>query len=162
MPAGGIALLLILVYNRTIQATFTLKVETMPTAAEFIAQHANLPIVSEIELFENFSLDMTQHRILKWDDNGRVVETTAMQRQAGQKESERQLWHMSKLSPERANAMRETERLARLAELTAAYQADSGFELEVDPMTFATGLAKAYRNHTGETPTFLLDDDGTL
>ena len=133
------------------------------TVDQFLA--ANLPAgfyPSDVECFENFGLDMTESYSKRWNDAGRVERVPAMQKVAGQKQSERMLWSVKPATPANAAAARDAERAANVEAMAAAYAANENYELEVDPFTFATGLAKAYRHHTGEAPSFLLDDDGEL
>lgn len=133
------------------------------TVDQFLA--ANLPAgfyPTDVECFQNFGLDMTECYHKQWNEAGRVERVPAMQKVSGQKQSERMLWHVGPATPANAAAARDAERAANVEAMAAKYAANPEFELEVDPCTFAIGLAKAYRHHTGEMPTFLLDDDGEL
>ena len=114
--------------------------------------------VNDMTGFDWFNLDMT--RSLVEVEPG--VKLAVMAREPGQKVTERQLWAFVPVAAERVAVAVAAERQAGLEQLTAKYAADTAFELEVDTFTFATGLAHAYRHHTGEVPTFLLDDDGSL
>jgi len=127
---------------------------------QFIA--ANLPArfqVSELDMFKNFTLDMTESYHTQWNEDGRVERVPAMQRISGQKESERKLWHIKPASQDNVAKLDKAEHAERLAATQASYAADDNFELEVDPYTFAIGLANACRAY-GFEPTFLLDEDG--
>lgn len=128
---------------------------------------AYVPAVSDLDCFRNFELDMTESFYLRQGDDkylcdnmGRVERVRVMERKPGQKTSERMLWAIGPVAPERAAAAAARERQVELDRLAAAYANDPNFELEVDVTTFATGLAHAYRHHTGEMPMFLLDDNG--
>lgn len=121
-----------------------------------------------IRPFAMFGLDMT--KCIVHSEDG--ISLAAMVKENGQRATERQLWRIEKLAAERKSVADAAERAERLAAMVSSYgniTADTvnGFELDCETMTLATGLAKAYRNHTatddnpaGELPTFLLDDDG--
>lgn len=126
---------------------------------QLIAQYVPQP--TDVELFDMFNVDMTESQVLVEVD-GRLAMVNAMQRVSGQKTSERMLWSVGKVAPEKAAAIAQSERKAELDRLAAAYANDPAFEVECDTMALAIGLAKAYTHHTGEVPTFLLDDDGSL
>lgn len=77
---------------------------------------------------------------------------------------------VSPLPKAKLEEMREKDKQTRLEELKAKYQAEGvkdkqgniigGFEIEpADYVNFATNLAKAFREQTGELPVFLLDED---
>jgi hypothetical protein len=117
---------------------------------------------NDIRGFDWFHLDMTQSYFKRWNDNGRVERVAVMQRQAGQKTSERMLWTVGPVSKDKAESLVKIEREAELSRLQLAYANNPNFELDCEPMTLAIGLAKAYRHHTGELPSFLLDDNGEL
>jgi hypothetical protein len=117
-----------------------------------------------IRPFAMFGLDMTKSIVHSEDG----ISMAAMVKENGQRESERQLWKIEKVAPERAAVAAAAERAERLAEMESAYNVMEGelpvegFELECDPITFATGLAKASWLHNKALPTFLLDSDGEL
>lgn len=120
---------------------------------------ALVPTVSDLDCFRNFELDMTESFYLRWNESGRVERVAAMQREKGQKESERQLWSIGPVAQERLAAINARERQEGLDRLAAQYQSNPSFELDVDYTDLAIGLAGACHNY-GFEPTFLLDDDG--
>lgn len=113
---------------------------------------------AEVRGFMDFALDMTRSMI----EVEPGIKLAAKARVAGQKASERYLWSIGPVDAVKSAAAERAERQTELDRLAAAYAADPAFEVECDTMTLAIGLAEAYRHHTGETPTFLLDDDGGL
>ena len=124
-------------------------------AAQLIATY--VPAVSDEDCFRNFNVDMTRSNVIR-EVNGRLAMVPAMDRAAGQKQSERMLWNVT--TPKAVVVDPAIARQAELDRLALVYASNPSFELEVDPMVFATGLAHAYRHHTGEAPLFLLDDNG--
>ena len=123
---------------------------------QFVAQY--VPDVSDLDCFRNFNVDMTRSMVLV-EVNGRLAMVPAMDRLAGQKESDRQLYTVKRVKPAKVDKV--AERQARLDAMAANYASNPAFEVECDTMTLATGLAKACHTH-GVSPSFLLDDDGEL
>lgn len=113
-----------------------------------------------IDPWLDFNVDMTESQVLTVDDNDKLIMRPAMSKASGQHESERLLWKVGKPTKQTIKHAIEDERQRRLAEHVAAYTANPEYEIEVDTMTFATGIAKAFREYTGEAPTFLLGEDG--
>jgi hypothetical protein len=116
--------------------------------------------MDSIKPFEWFNVDMTESMVIRENDNGRLEMVPAMVKMPGQKASERMLWHIGPVAKEREGELAAIERQASVERLAASYANDPNFELEVDVYDLALGLTNAFRHHTGENPTFLLDENG--
>lgn len=129
----------------------------MASIAALIAQYVPQP--TDLELFDMFNVDMTESHYLKWNDAGRVERVQVMQRAPGQKTSERMLWSIDNVSPEKLSKIQKREHAERLAALQAAYNADADYEMPLDhPVEGATNLVKEGKLHTSH----LLDEHGEL